>query len=414
MAKAQMFAANPAVLVWARERWGLDVGDAASAPGIERGRLERIEGGEEIPTVGLLEGMTKVYQLAFTNFVLREPPRGFEDPTDFRTVGGEAPRYSRETRQAITLTHVDQDAATDLARDLGRQVAPDLERATLSQNVEELAVGQRSLLGVDDAAQRDWKDARAAFRQWRVRIERLGILVFLRAFPREDCRGFSSWPDDLMPAIVVNRNEEPQAQVFTLLHEYAHLLLRQPGLCDQNDLDDQAKVERFCNRFAAAVLMPRDTVRRLVGELGLPAGQNWERGDVGKLARALKVSRPAAMLRVEELGIAARGSYRRLGYEWDEDTWRPERKGGGGSNTPYARQYLNRLGTSYVQLVFDALEARLIDDTDADLRLGLRIKHFGDLRGELVRETGGTRERAWGGAGPVSDRYVQPRWGRTA
>lgn len=394
MAKAQTFAANPTVLMWARERWGLDVGEAASALGIERERLERIEGGEELPTVGLLEGMTKVYQLAFTNFVLREPPRGFEDPTDFRTVGGEAPRYSKETRQAITLTHVDQDAATDLALDLGRLVTPELEQAALAQDAEELAARQRALLGVDDAAQRDWKDARAAFQQWRVRIERLGILVFLRKFPREDCRGFSSWPGGLMPAIVVNRNEEPQAQVFTLLHEYAHLLLRQPGLCDQNDLDDQAKVERFCNRFAAAALMPRDTVRRLVGELGLPAGQNWERGDVNKLARALKVSRPAAMLRIEELRIAARGSYRRLGYERDDDTWRPERKGGGRSNGPYARQYLNRLGTSYVQLVFDALEARLIDDTDADLHLDLRIKHFADLRGELAREKGTVHEHA--------------------
>ena len=394
MAKAQTFAANPAVLVWARERWGLGVGEAAAALGIERGRLERIERGDEVPSVRLLEGMTKVYQLAFTNFVLREPPRGFEGPTDFRTVGGEAPRYSRETRQAITLTHVDQDAATDLALDLGRPVAPELERATLAQDAEELAAGQRALLGVADDAQRDWKDARAAFRQWRVRIERLGILVFLRKFPREDCRGFSSWPDGLMPAIVVNRNEEPQAQVFTLLHEYAHLLLRQPGLCDQNDLDDQAKVERFCNRFAAAALMPQGTVRRLVGELGLPAGQDWERGDVGKLARALKVSRPAAMLRVEELGIAARGSYRRLEYERDEDTWQSERKGGGGSNAPYARQYLNRLGTNYVQLVFDALEARLIDDTDADLHLDLRIKHFGDLRGELAREKDAAHEHA--------------------
>lgn len=392
MAKAQTFAANPAVLVWARERWGLDVGEAAEALGIGREELERIERGDEPPTVTLLGEMTKLYQLAFTNFVLSEPPRGLEDPTDFRTVGGEAPQYSREMRQAITLTHVDQGAATDLALDLQRPIAPVLEQAALAQDVEELAVRQRALLGVADDAQRGWKDARAAFWQWRVRIEGLGILVFLRAFPREDCRGFSSWPDNLMPAIVVNRNEEPQAQVFTLLHEYAHLLLRQPGLCDQKELDDHANVERFCNRFAAAALMPRDTVRRLVGELGLPAGQGWERGDIRKLARALKVSRPAAMLRVEELGIAARGSYGRLGYDRDDDTWRPEKKGGGGSNAPYSRRYLNTFGTRYVQLVFDALEARLIDDTDADIYLDLRVKHFADLRGELARETGGARE----------------------
>ena len=395
MSRAQTFAASPAVLVWARERWGLDVAEAARELKIERGKLEAIEAGKEFPEIALLDQMTKVYQLAFTNFVLREPPQQFGDPQDFRTVGGQAPRYSTETRQAITLTHVDQDAATDLALELGRAVAPALERTRLGQDVEALAARQRALLGVGDDAQAEWKDARAAFGAWRVRIEGLGILVFLRSFPREDCRGFSSWPDGLMPAIVVNRREEPQAQVFTLMHEFGHLLLRQPGLCNQDELEDHANVERFCNQFAAAVLMPRDVMMRLVEELGLPAQPDWQRRDISRLARALKVSQPAAILRLEHLKIAAQGTYEALNYSGDEDTWRPERQGGGGGpNAPYSRRHLNLLGSRYVQLVFDALDAGLIDGTDADMYLDLKIKHFRELRGELANQTGGERAHA--------------------
>lgn len=389
MPNAQTFNANPAVLVWARERWGLDVEQAAAELGIAQSQLERIEAGEEPPEISLLDRMTKAYELAFTNFVLRAPPRAVSDPEDFRTVAGQAPRYSTETRRAITRTHVDQDAATDLASHLGRPIAPELQRAALDQDIEALAAQQRSLLGVSDAAQRGWKDARAAFQAWRLAVEALGILVFLRTFPREDCRGFSSWPDGLMPAIVVNRDEVPQAQVFTLLHEYAHLLLRQPGLCNQAELDDHAKVERFCNRFAAAALMPRDTVARLVDELSLPAETAWQRSDVGKLARALKVSQPAAMLRIEQLKIAAPSTYQALGYNHEEDTWRGN--GGGRSSAPYSRRHLNRFGTRYVQLVLDALDARIIDETDADAHLNLRVKHFSELRAELLQATGAER-----------------------
>ena len=390
MAKAQTFDANPAVLVWARERWGLDVEQAAAELKIAPRELAAIERGDQPPEISLLDRMTKVYELAFTNFVLRAPPREVSDPEDFRTVGGQAPRYSTETRRAITRTHVDQDAATDLASHLGQPIAPELQQATLDQDVEELAAQQRSLLGVSDAVQLDWKDARAAFQEWRLAVEALGILVFLRSFPREDCRGFSSWPDGLMPAIVVNREEVPQAQVFTLLHEYAHLLLRQPGLCNQAELDDHAKVERFCNRFAAAALMPRNTVERLVDELSLPAETAWQRSDVGKLARALKVSQPAAMLRIEQLKIAAPGTYQALKYDREDDTWR--NSGGGRSSAPYSRQHLNRFGARYVQLVLDALDERIIDETDADAHLNLRVKHFSELRAELLRTTGAGRD----------------------
>ena len=387
MAKAQTFAANPAVLVWARERWGLGAAEAASALGIEQGRLERIERGEEVPTVGLLEGMAKVYRLAFTNFVLREPPHGFADPEDFRTVGGQAPKYSTEMRRAITLTHVDQDAATDLARDLEREVAPDLERATLSQDVEELATGQRALLGVADDAQRGWKDARAAFRQWRVRIEELGILVFLRAFPREDCRGFSSWPDGLMPAIVVNRNEEPQAQVFTLLHEYAHLLLRQPGLCDEQERPGHRRAERFCNRLAAEALMPRTVVEAAVAALGLPTGADWQIDDVARLARRLNVSQPAAALRLGELGLCDAPLFRKLGLDREVDVWDDAEKAERQSfAVPRARTQLNRLGSRYVSLVLASVDGGLIDDTDVDYYVDLKIKHHEVLREMLSNE----------------------------
>ena len=77
MAKAQTFNANPAVLVWARERWGLDVEQAAAKLKIAPAQLERIERGQEPPTVALLRGMTKKYNISLTSLILAEPPPVF-------------------------------------------------------------------------------------------------------------------------------------------------------------------------------------------------------------------------------------------------------------------------------------------------------------------------------------------------
>ena len=131
--------------------------------------------------------------------------------------------------RAITLTHVNRTTATDLANDLDEPIGPDLPQTALDCDIEVLAGGHRRLLNVTDAEQLKWGDARAPFRHWRAQIEALGILVFLHPLPREDCRGFSLAGDKLMPAIVVSSLELPRAQMFTLLHEYAHLLLGRPA-----------------------------------------------------------------------------------------------------------------------------------------------------------------------------------------
>lgn len=387
MTKAQAFAANPAVLVWARERWGLDVGEAAAALGIERGRLERIEQGEEVPTVGLLEGMTTKYNVSLTSLVLAEPPPVPERPTDFRTEGGGGPLFSTAVTRAISQTHTGREAATDLAIELGEPIRPDLPAATLSSDVEALAAKHRQLLGVTDAHQKKWRDAGTAFRRWRARIEALGILVFLHPLPRGDCRGFSLGDDELMPAIVVSSHELPQARTFTLLHEYAHLLLRQPGLCDEQERPGYRLAERFCNQFAAEALMPRTVVEAAVAALSLPTSADWQIDDVARLARQLNVSQPAAALRLGELGLCDAPLFRKLGLDREVDVWDEAEKAERQSfAVPRARTQLNRLGSRYVSLVLSSVDGGLIDDTDVDYYVDLKIKHHEVLREMLSNE----------------------------
>ncbi|MCY4618319.1 MAG: XRE family transcriptional regulator [Chloroflexi bacterium] len=280
--------ANGEVLAWARERWGLDRAQAAKALGLADERLAEYETGIHAIEPELLEKMTKAYQLSATNLILRNPPHERGVDTDFRTVGGQSPRRTTELIQAITTTVVDQELATALAVDLGLEVTPRIPQVTAEQDAESVGTTIRRLLEVSDSLQKEWGNSAEAFRQWRWRVEALGILVFLRKLtpPEEErlnCRGFSNFASGLLPAIAVNANESKEAQCFTLMHEFVHLLRRESGICDEHENSDARQVERFCNRVAAAALMPRSLVMERIQSKGLPTGTDWSEENVNIL-----------------------------------------------------------------------------------------------------------------------------------
>ena len=63
-------------------------------------------------------------------------------------------------------------------------------------------------------------------------------------------QGICSLDSQNTPIIMISKAEEfDPAKTFTLIHEYCHLLLREPGISDQNT---QNPVEAFCNQFAGA------------------------------------------------------------------------------------------------------------------------------------------------------------------
>lgn len=65
--------------------------------------------------------------------------------------------------------------------------------------------------------------------------------------------GFSGWADGTFPVIVLNKNYGLERKRFIALHELGHLVL-------QINADYESKiVERICNHFAGAMLMPEKT-----------------------------------------------------------------------------------------------------------------------------------------------------------
>ncbi len=243
----------------------------------------------------------------------------------------------------------------------------------MSDDAEKLAVRERDRLGISVDVQLQWNNPNEAFRVWRSALENVNILVFRMSFPVEEARGFTL-PGNWLPTIVVNGADAIQARIFTLLHEYCHLLLDTAGICLPKEAaaanGDQAQ-EVFCNHFAGAFLVPKDALIRE------SSGQTAE-----QLASRFKVSRHVVLRRMLISNLISAGEYQSTVGKWAKQAKdNPPRKGAGFELPP--EKCVREHGRRFVSLVVEAKRQKLITYSDVSEMLGIRLKHLGKVHALL-------------------------------
>ncbi|WP_273772760.1 helix-turn-helix domain-containing protein [Brucella intermedia] len=141
-------------------------------------------------------------------------------------------------------------------------------------------------------------DPDETFRELRVDIEKRGVLVLCDKIKNENYRGFCFGGEVSFPLIFINTfNQRPATKLFTFVHEIVHVMLGETGVSDPSILDN--KVERFCNRVTAEVMMPSAAFEAYFGTLQ----QRTARRIATSMAKRFGVSKQAAALRIQELGL---------------------------------------------------------------------------------------------------------------
>jgi len=369
---------NPEVLVWAREERRLDRKAAAELLGISPHELYSFEIGENLPSLTMLRRIAEKYEITFGALLMPQPlPRSTRPViNDFRTHGGAAPEIGHQLM--VELEDVNQliDGLVEL-----RDADPvpfterELPRLLLSDSIPIVAVSERQRVGVTVLEQIGWDSPSHGFQRWRSVIENQGVFVYLLDLgDATNCRGFTILDDRHMPVIVINNDEtEPGPRAFTLLHEYAHLLLRRPGITDERG---ESGEERFCNQFAAHFLMPRLEFSRTAAPLRSPDG-SWSDAAINRISATFKVSRTATAFHLEDVGLAEQGFGSRI---WQRSLRAARRPGGPAYS--WERKQLNKLGGRHVSIVLEALDQGRINKIDANELLGVKPPSFAALRDE--------------------------------
>lgn len=377
---------NRQLLVWARENAGYSTADAARRLQTTESRLQSWESGESRPTLSQLRELAAYYRRPLAFFYLPEPPRKFEAMHDFRLLpGAEAPE-SPALRLEIRRAWERRDIALELLEQLG-EAPPEVLGASLGDDEEALAARAREWLGVTAVKQEDWgQTPHGALREWRAAIESRGVLALQATGVRvEEMRGFSIARRPL-PVVVANIKDAPRGRVFTLLHELVHVLLRENSLCDGREAAADRRVELFCNRVAAAILVPRDELIASSVVRG-HRGEAWIPQDLSRLVRRFGgVSEEALLLRMVGLRLASQQFYdeRREAVAEHFAQQRARDVEDGGFVPPH-RVAMAALGPTFTRLVLEGFDREKISASDVADFLGMRLKHLDEVRNEMRR-----------------------------
>ncbi len=293
---------TPDVVRWAVEEDGRDAPALAEALKVDEDTFLAWLEGDAKPTKGQVTRLAEVLRRPRALFFLPTPPAAATLPASYRHPPGAQRDVSQAARLHLRRARRVQDAVAWTLRD---EPEVELPRHALTEDAAAAGEAVREWTGITVEEQYAWTGGPyTALNAWRQAFDRLGILVFSIEVGRGDVRGFSSW-NPRAPLIAVNVSAvSPSARVFTLAHELGHLVTRTDAACiEPMELLVDVDVERWCEAFAAAFLMPSGAVRRLARLHGFglrPASV----ADVSALMRYFHVSARAAALRLIELGYA--------------------------------------------------------------------------------------------------------------
>ncbi|WP_434181413.1 ImmA/IrrE family metallo-endopeptidase (plasmid) [Clavibacter michiganensis] len=303
------------VLRWAVERagWGEDT---------VHGRFPRFDQwlvADPAPTLKQLQSFARAAHVPFGYLMLETPPNEPVPIPDFRTRGNaQRDTLSPDLRDTIYVCQRRQVWYRDFAMAHGFETVPLVGFASVGDPVEPVAERIRTAIGFGMERRSAFQSWEAAFRQLIDLIEDAGVLVSVngvvgsdthRALDPDEFGGFAL-VDDYAPLIFINAADTKAAQIFTILHELAHIAAGESALSDAGvDRPDHDEHERWCNQVAAEVLVPRATLPAVFGGVA----------DVGELQRL------AALYRVSTLVVLRRLYDTRL-VDWDEyrDRYRDE------------------------------------------------------------------------------------------
>ena len=385
---------TPNVLKWARESARMTEEIAAAKVSVTVEKLREWEDGTNQPTIRQAQTLAKSYKRPFALFFLPDIPRDFQPLQDFRKSGSK----SLTTSSIFIIREIQQKQAwiSDVYSENQEGKLPFVGRFNINDNPEKVAKDILNTLNINPA----FYKSENPIKEWIDAAESKGIFISRTSFihsrlklDSEELQGFAI-ADPLAPFVFVNSEDWNAPQLFTLVHELAHIWIAETGISNEVEPDLKGKdkfhpVELFCNEVAANALMPKEIV------LNFEAKSFASSKDVFKIAKQLGVSSFALLVRALNLNIIQISEYRKLKVQADSDfaeylrkeaekkAKQKEKEKSGGPN--YFLLQLNRNSRLFTQTVLDAFRGGYIEPTLASNLLNVQVNKFQKLESQLIK-----------------------------
>jgi len=274
------------------------------------------------PTLKQLENFAATVRVPVGYLFLPDPPQEQVPIPDFRTMSsGKGLGPSPDLLDTIYMAQNRQDWYRSYM--VFNELDPPNFAGSVSaeQDVEEVAgrISETLQFSLQDrSAARSWTEALSRLVE---QTDETGVLVMIngvvgnnthRKLDPEEFRGFALF-DQVAPLIFVNGADTKSAQMFTIVHELAHIWAGKSALTDSTPEDIPSDtLEQWCDKVAAEVLVPLSDFRKKVRP------SEAIEDALARLAREYKVSTLVILRRFFDLGEFKKEQFWRL-YEEELD-----------------------------------------------------------------------------------------------
>lgn len=335
---------QPERLIWAIERAGMDVTEFE----IKNPKVSSWIKKEKKPTFKQLQDFSKKVHVPFGYLFFPEPPVEEIPFPFFRSINKNPKSVSLNVRDTINILQKRQDWLRDYLIDGGYEKLDFVGKFDKNDPSQKIVDDLRNTLNLS----RNWGSFHAtldiAVNHLVKIIEDLGIIVVFngvvennthRPIEIEECRGFVL-VDDYAPFLFVNSKDGKAAQLFTIIHELAHVWLGKSAGFDMEKLlpaDDP--IERLCDEIAAEFLVPKDIFMEI-----------WSSTkDINILMKYFKVSKIVIWRRALDLGEISKKQFFEFYDEYKQTEFlRREKLGDGGNFFATAKKRVSQVFANHI------------------------------------------------------------------
>ncbi|MBZ9728559.1 ImmA/IrrE family metallo-endopeptidase [Salegentibacter sp. JZCK2] len=259
---------NYNLIEWAITRAGFKLEDFfAKNPKVE----EWIKG-NKYPTIKQLEDFTHKVHVPFGYLFLNEPPQEELNIPFFRTGKEDIKKVSLNIYHTVQMLQERQSWLTDYLTESGYDNLSFVGAFDENDNYKEIVSDIRKTLNLSEGWAKEFRTWEETLDYLSRKIEDTGIIVTFngvvgnntrRRIDVEECRGFVL-VNDKAPFLFINSADAKAAQMFTLIHELAHIWLGESaGFNNDNMLPADDPIEKLCDKVAAEFLVPETHFRKL-------------------------------------------------------------------------------------------------------------------------------------------------------
>ena len=299
-----------------RKSKNLKQGELARKLGMTSAQLCRIEGAKNAPSVKTLARVAKALEISVTDLmsdaIPKEHPAKHGSSDDTRTyalaleemqTAGDTLKPIRETAEppealfSIKKQLIQKDTDyTKIEAELGIQSATTLQLShPFSIDERGAEILARAVRTSCDAGSTPFADLVELLESRNVRIALVKTIIDIQS------RCFYNTNSHVL-TIAINKQLPPERQLYRIAYELGYACLF--GSTGFATVHETPGVHRFVRRFAAAFLMPEDTLRALATQLAL-GPTNWTMGLLLQLKYKFGVSAETFAHRLEKLSLLA-------------------------------------------------------------------------------------------------------------